>query len=287
MFTPSTAGAMSSRQNSGRGRFTSPAPVIAGSTSAPSITRSVGGFTPVTASTVGNRSLPITGTSLVVPGLMRPGSRTIPGTRMPPSYMLRLRPRSPPVEPWLRPLNSAGPSGPLSAVNTTSVLSASFCSSSAFISVPKAWSSCDTLPWCCRRSGLVSAEYGSWNRGSVSIGRCGSCAHTARKNGFALSRLVASQSIASAATRRCAAASTIWPARSGASRTGCARRRRRWRRSCGTGCAASAGAPRSSTPSCGCRRGRASCACGTPRGARARRSCASSCGSPTRSSRAR
>ncbi len=32
------------------------------------------------------------------------------------------------------------------------------------------------------------------------MGRCGSCAHTARKNGFALSRPVFSQSIASSAT---------------------------------------------------------------------------------------
>ncbi len=67
------------------------------------------------------------------------------------------------------------------------------------MSRPKAWSSWVTFPWCWRTSSARSA-YGSWNRGSVSIGRCGSCVHTARKNGFALSRFVVSQSIASSTT---------------------------------------------------------------------------------------
>ena len=94
---------------------------------------------------VGKRSVPITGTSLVVPGRIRPGQRAIPGTRIPPSYIDRFRPRSPPVLPRVRPFRPS-PSGPLSEVKNTNVESASFCSSRAFMSRPKAWSSCVTLP---------------------------------------------------------------------------------------------------------------------------------------------
>ena len=103
----------------------------------PSSTRSTGGLTPAMASIVGNTSLPMTGTSLVVPGLRWPGQRARPGTRMPPSCMERLRSRKPPLEP--RPgVVMPSPSGPLSEVKKTNVLSVSFCSSSDFMSIPKA-----------------------------------------------------------------------------------------------------------------------------------------------------
>jgi hypothetical protein len=69
----------------------------------------------VVALMVGSMSLPMTGTWLTVPAGMRPGHRASPGSRMPPSWRSRLRPRSPPVEPRPGDLTPS-PSGPLSEV---------------------------------------------------------------------------------------------------------------------------------------------------------------------------
>ena len=51
----------------------------------PSKWRPAGNGVAVASQIVGSTSTPLTGVSLVVPGLIRPGQRTIPGTRMPPS----------------------------------------------------------------------------------------------------------------------------------------------------------------------------------------------------------
>ena len=62
------------------------------------------------------------------------------------------------------------PSGPLSEVKKTSVVSASRCSSSARMSRPKAWSICVTLAWCSRCTSSVTLGYKALNWGSDLIG---------------------------------------------------------------------------------------------------------------------
>ena len=51
----------------------------------PSKWRSAGSGVVVASQIVGSTSTPLTGVSLVVPGLVCPGQRTIPGPRMPPA----------------------------------------------------------------------------------------------------------------------------------------------------------------------------------------------------------
>ena len=146
MATRSLAGETWVRQKRGIGRSRGLSSNT-GSMLTPSMTRSFGASSPVISRMVEKRSVPMTGVSLVVPALIWLGQRTIPGTRMPPSWSLRLRPRRPPVEPPL--LRSGGPtfpSGPLSEVKKKKVFSVRPCSSSASITMPRAWSSWVMLP---------------------------------------------------------------------------------------------------------------------------------------------
>lgn len=98
MATRSPGGETCVRQNSGSLR-SSDTPANAGNILTPSMVRSLGRGMPAISSTVANMSVPITGTSLTVPGWMCPGQRATPGTRMPPSWSLRLLPRRPPEDP--------------------------------------------------------------------------------------------------------------------------------------------------------------------------------------------
>ena len=78
------AGAIWVRQKSGTGRSRS-LPSKAGIMLTPSMVRSAGSGMPTISRAVEKMSEPITGVSLTVPGLICPGHRTSPATRMPPS----------------------------------------------------------------------------------------------------------------------------------------------------------------------------------------------------------
>ena len=94
--------------------------------SSPSSSSPSGTSTPAIEQTVGSQSTPATTASSTRPAGTLPGHRTIPGTRMPPSYRLRFRPRNGPAEPIpLCPaLRTWMSSGPLSLEKKTIVSSA-------------------------------------------------------------------------------------------------------------------------------------------------------------------
>ena len=77
--------------------------------------RSVGSAAPHSAASVGYRSIDAARASLVRPGATWPGQRTMHGTRMPPSHVDPLAPRSGALLP------PSTPREPLSLVNTTIV----------------------------------------------------------------------------------------------------------------------------------------------------------------------
>src|SRR4051794_33736933 len=86
--------------------------------------RSVGSCAPHTFARVTYRSIDMTISSDTLPGRMREGHETIPGTRMPPSHVVPFVPRKCPLEApkdFPLPPNGAGlsPSDPLSLVKIT------------------------------------------------------------------------------------------------------------------------------------------------------------------------
>jgi hypothetical protein len=93
-------------------------PNSSGTTDMPS--SSDGAFTPASSAAVGRKSAKYQGRSLTAPALILPGHRAIIGMRMPPSYIVCLRPRRGPAL-WKKSPKPAGKIGPLSLVKNTIV----------------------------------------------------------------------------------------------------------------------------------------------------------------------
>src|SRR5262245_57745928 len=89
----------------------------------PSVLSDLGSFAPATLTAVGRKSQNAQGVSFTCPALILPGHHAIAGTRRPPSYRLRLKPRQGPLllknSSWWPPFD---PIAPLSLAKKISVL---------------------------------------------------------------------------------------------------------------------------------------------------------------------